>query len=227
MESKGVYRLLIILLSFTLVGAVQGKESIKLSIGQYRILDGEDSYNFTSGSAKYSTSHYRARLTLPYISDYLGESGLGNASIKLSYLTQWQNTFIDLNYRQKLATADERLTIPVRDTGMSIELSRYISGGIGFFELGYTWRNEAKSSESTRNDSLYYALGGLIPLSDDLLVGLTLDHKPTALSRLDRSAGLITQYKVSHRSRLGFNVTKGLTDTSPDWLAGLVWSHKY
>jgi hypothetical protein len=222
-----VYRLSIILLSITLVGAVHGKESIKLSIGQYRILDDADSYNFTSVSAKYSTSHYRARLTLPYISEYLGESGLGNASIKLSYLTQWQKTFIDFNYRQKLATADERLTVPVRDTGMSIELSRYISGGIGFFELGYTWRNEVQSSESTRNDSLYYALGGLLPLSDDLLVGLTLDHKPTALGRLDRSAGLITQYKVSHRSRLGFNVTKGLTTTSPDWLVGLVLSHKY
>ena len=222
-----MYRLLIILLSFTLVGTVHGKEAMKLSIGQYRIADGEDSYNFTSLSAKYSTSQYRARLTLPYISNYLGESGLGNAAIKLSYLTQWQNTFIDFNYRQKLATADERLTVPTFDTAMSVEMSQYISRGIGFFELGYTWRNELQSRDSTRNDSLYYALGGLLPLSDDLLVGLTLDHKPTALGRLDRSVGLITQFKVSLKSRLGFNVIKGLTTTSSDWLIGLVWSHKY
>lgn len=207
--------------------AVNVQAGGKLSVSQYRILDGTDSYGYTSVSSKYSTDSYRAKLNLPYISGYRGNSGLGNASIKLTYLSQWQNTFIDFNYRQKLATADKRLTVPARDTSTSIELSRYLLNGIVFAELGYTWRNVAQANLAKRKDGFYYSLGGIYPLIPKINVGIVLDHKPTALGQLDQSATLIAQYKMNQKQRLSMSFGAGLSSASPDYLLGLAWSTKF
>lgn len=207
--------------------AVNVQAGSKLSIGQYRILEEGDSYGYTPVSSKYSTNRYRAKLTMPYISGYRGSSGLGNASIKLSYLSQWQSTFIDFNYRQKLATADKRLTVPARDTSTSIELSRYLLNGIIFAELGYTWRNVAQAKLAKRKDGFYYSFGGIYPLIPKINVGIVLDHKPTALGRLDQSATLIAQYKMNQKQRLSMSFGVGLSSASPDYLLGLAWSTKF
>lgn len=220
-------RFIFLVITMAVAAASQAQQNIKLSVAQYRIADDSQSYNYTPVSIKYSTNQYQARVMLPYIRGYKTRSGLGNASIKLSYLTQWKKTFIDFNYKQKLATADDRLTVPVRDNGVSIELSRYLLGGIGFIELGHTWRNNAHSRLAERNDSFYYALGGMYPIKKGLSLGLLIDHKPTALGQLDRSLTTLGQYKLNSHQRLGFSISKGLTATSPKWLVGLVWSYKY
>jgi len=222
-----VYRLIGLLISFALLNAAHAQQGLKLSVGEYRIFDDADSYGFTSVSSKYSGQGYQASLNLPYISGYRGKSGLGNIAVKLAYLTQWRKTYIDLNYRQKLATADDQLTVPAWDTGMSIELARYIAGGIGFMELGYSWRNKAQSSQSERKNSLFYAVGGIYPLMKQLSVGMILDHKPTALGKLNRNVTAIAQYKLNQKHRIGVNGSKGLTRTSPNWVLGLVWSQVF
>ena len=177
--------LLLLISSGCLILPVQAKESIKISAGQYRIFDEEDSHRFTPIGLKYSTDSYKARIVLPFIEGYRGESGLGNVVIELSYLTQWKSLFVDLNVRQKLATADEKLTLPVSDRGGSIELSHYLYGGIVFAELGHIWRSTAPSTYKNRDDSYYYALGGMYPLQKTLYSGLVFDHRITALGRLD------------------------------------------
>lgn len=212
-----------------MVGACHGKESLKLSVGQYRILDGNDSYGFTPIAIKYSTESYQARLSLPYINGFKGQSGVGNASLKLSYLSQWHDTYIDLNLRQKLGTADDRLTVPVSDTGMSIVLSRYILKGVGFVEVGHTWRHTEFSNLSNsakRSDSVYYALGAMYPVRKDVSTGIILDHKPSALGQLDQSATLVFQYKLNKEHRFTMSLAKGLATTSSNYTAGLVWSYK-
>jgi hypothetical protein len=206
---------------------VQAKESIKLSVGQYRIFDGDDSHGFTPIGIKYSTDSYKARIVLPYIEDYRGQSGIGNAVIKLTYLTQWKSVYIDVNLRQKLATADEKLTLPVSDRGGSIELSHYLYGGIVFAELGHIWRSSAPSSYQERDDSFYYSLGGMYLLQKKLYSGLVFDHRITALGRLDHIATGFLQYKWSADTRIGASLGKGLKEISPDWIAGLTWSSKY
>ena len=219
--------LFILISSGCLILPVQAKESIKLSAGQYRIFDGEDSHGLTSIGLKYSTASYKARIVLPYIEGYRGESGIGNMVIKLSYLTQWKSVFIDFNVRQKLATADEKLTLPVSDRGGSIELSHYLYGGIVFAELGHIWRSSAPSTGSDRDDSFYYALGGMYPLQKKLYSGLVFDHRITALGRLDHIVTSFVQYKWSADTRIGASLGKGLKEISPDWIAGLTWSSKY
>lgn len=207
--------------------ALQNKESIKIGVGHYRILDEADSHSFTPISIKYSTSRYKAKLVLPYINGYRRESGTGNAVIKLSYLTRWNDVFIDLNLRQKLATANKKLTLPVSDRGGSIGLSRYISKGVIFAELGHVWRSSEASSNKSRDNSFYYALGGLYPLQKGLNSGIVFDHRVTALGRLDHIATGFIQYKWDEHSRIGASLGKGLKEVSPSWIAGLTWSYKY
>ena len=223
-----VARFLFILISSgCLILPVHAKDSFKLSAGQYRIFDGAGSHSFTPIGIKYSTGHYRAKIVLPYIEGYLGESGLGNIAIKLSYLTQWKSVFIDLNVRQKLATADEKLTLPVSDRGGSIELSHYLYQGIVFAELGHTWRSSAPSTYKERDDGFYYALGGMYPLQKTLYSGVVFDHKVTALGGLDRIVTGFVQYKWSTDVRVGASLGKGLKQISPNWITGLTWSAKY
>lgn len=204
-----------------------GIASDKLSVGQYRILDGKDSYGYSSMSFKRSSQLYRAKLNLPYISGYRGHEGLANASIKLSYLSTWEKTFVDLNYRQKLATANKELTVPVRDAGFSIGLSRYLFGGVGFAELGYTWRNTAQAKHSKRKNSFYYSLGGLYSVLPKLSAGLVVDHKPTALGRNDRSITMFTQSKLTKNQRLTLSMAAGLSSASPESILGLAWANKF
>ncbi|GEM_PF-2319655 len=221
-------RLLIgLLISCALLNTAHAQQSLKLSLGEYRILDGADSYGFTSINSKYSSQNYQASLSLPYISGYRGESGVGNVAVKLAYLTQWRKNYIDLNYRQKLATADDQLTVPAWDTGMSIELARYLVGGVGFMELGYNWRHKAQGSQAERKNSLFYALGGSYPLMKYLSAGMILDHKPTALGQLNRNITGFAQYKLNQTHRIGVNAFKGLTQASPNWTLGLVWTQKF
>lgn len=223
-KSEILSRMMILCSYFIVVNVEAGGQ---LSVSQYRILNGTDSYGYTSVSRKYSTNSYRAKLNLPYISGYRGNSGLGNASIQFTYLSQWQNTFIDFNYRQKLATAEKRLTVPARDTSTSIELSRYFLNGIVFAELGYTWRNVAQANLAKRKDGFYYSLGGIYPLIPKINIGILLDHKPTALGRLDQSATVIAQYKMNQKQRFSMSFAAGLTSASPDYLLGLAWSNKF
>lgn len=219
--------LCILISSGCLILPVQAKEGFKLSAAQYRIIDGEDSHGLTPIGFKYSTNSYKAGVVLPYIEGYRGQSGIGNVVIKLSYLTQWKSMFVDVNFRQKLATANEKLTLPISDRGGSLELSHYLYGGIVFTELGHIWRSSAPSNYKERNDSFYYSLGGLYPLQKKLYSGLVFDHRITALGRSDHIVTGFLQYKWSVGTRIGVNLGKGLEEISPDWIAGLTWSSKY
>ena len=237
-------RLVTFLLSICLLSMpLQAKESLKLSLGQYRIADSAGSYWYTPVSLYYSSGTYKAKLSLPYISGFNGRDGMGNASVKFSYLNQWKKLYLDFHIKQKLATADSNLTLPVKDTGASIELSGYLLGGVAFIELGHWWRenyqydNEQKVDNSVnkgpvalvrqREDSFYYVLGGIYPIKKDWVSGLLLDYKPTALGNLDRMVSVLLQRKLSARHKITAILGKGLSETSPDWVSGLVWKITY
>ena len=220
---------------------LQAKESFKLSLGQYRIADSGGSYWYTPVGLYYSTRTYKAKLSLPYISGFNGRDGMGNASVKFSYLNQWKKLYLDLHLKQKLATANSDLTLPVKDTGASIELSGYLLGGVAFMELGYWWREDyqydsgqqddsSDTQESLvrqREDSFYYVLGGVYPIKKGWVGGLLLDYKPTALGNLDRTASVLLQHKLSARHKVTATLGKGLSETSLDWVSGLVWKITY
>jgi len=240
-----------------MVSPLQAKESVKMSLGQYRIADSSGSYWYTPVSATYKNSQYKARLSVPYISDYQGQSGLGNATVKLSYLSQWNSLYIDFHIKQKIDTADSDLTLPVKDRAASVEVSGYVLGGVAFIELGHWWRENYTVSQTAvnqetgaqsiipekqdrlvqrdgqttqtveRENSFYYVLGAVYPIKKGWIAGFVLDYKPTALGGLDRAASTLLQYKINSKQKLSVTLGKGLSSSSPDWISGLNWSFKY
>ena len=230
-----------IIMAWPLALPVQAKETIKMSLGQYRIADSLGSYWYTPVSASYKNKQYKARLSLPYISDYQGRSGLGNMTAKFTYLTQWKSLYIDIHAKQKWDTAKSSLTLPVKDRAASVEVSGYAFGGVAFIELGHWWRKNyatdqesdeeesegEKAQVSERENSFYYVLGAVYPIKKGWISGLVLDYKPTALGKLDRMVSALLQYKISVKQKVSGTVGKGLSSSSPDWITGLNWSVKY
>ena len=220
---------------FTLIGIYllampgQAVQALKLSLGQYRVVADERSYWFTSVAAQGGYGHYKAKLTLPYLQADGGSQGLGNGVLKLSYEHSWSNVYLDFHLQRKLASARSRVTLPVNDTSLSVEMSGFLWGGVGFVEMGYWWRER---TEFKRLNSVYYSVGGVMGLTGlgfnrGWLVGCVADHKPSSLGKLDRVVSALVQRKLNARHKLTASVGRGISRHSPHWISGLVWQLKY
>ena len=208
---------------------VQAAQSMKLSLGQYRVVAEQQSYWYTPISAHVAGGRYKAKLTLPFVKPDAGPNGLGNAVLKLTYQDQWSDLYVDVHLKRKLANANSKVTLPVNDTSLSVEFSRFILGGVGFVELGYWWR---KRTYLNRVDSLHYSIGGVLSLSKlgfnkGWIAGLVVDHKPTSLGNLDRVASGLLQRKINARHKITASLGKGISRHSPHWISGLLWQVKY
>ncbi len=202
---------------------------VKLSMGQYRVVAADNSYWYTPLSAYYSVSGYKAKITLPLVSLDNGPSGVGNGVLKLSKLNQWQGLYVDVHLKKKLNNANENVTLAVADTSLSLEVSGFVLGGLGFVELGHWWRD--KVGQSQRENSFYYSLGGVMSLkkigfSKGWIGGVVVDHKPTSLGDLDRVGSVLLQRKLSARHKITGSIGKGISHNSPDWISGLMWQVK-
>ncbi len=205
----------------------------KLSLGQYRVVAADNSYWYTPVSAYYATSAYKAKLTLPFVNRDNADSGVGNGVLKLSKLNKWQGYYVDVHLKQKLNNANDKVTLPVADTSLSLEVSGFVLGGLGFIELGHWWRDSANQSvQFKRENSFYYSLGGIVSLtkfgfSKGWIGGLVVDHKPTSLGALDRVASALLQRKLNARHKITASIGKGISHSSPDWISGFMWQIKY
>jgi len=208
---------------------VQAAQALKLSLGQYRVVANERSYWYTPVSAHLANGSYKAKLTLPFVKPDAGPSGIGNGVLKFTYQDQWSDLYLDFHLKRKLANANSKVTLPVNDTSLSMEVSGILWGGVGFVELGYWWR---KRTQYNRVDSFHYSVGGVMSLrklgfDKGWIAGLVVDHKPTSLGNLDRVASALLQRKINARHKLTASVGKGISRHSPDWISGLLWQVKY
>lgn len=214
---------LLALCAFTDAWADKNNSALKVSMSQYRVEgSAQESYWLQSVSGQYQYSNYKIRLSQPYIQSQ-DDKGIGNGLLKLSKLGGVGDTYVDVHLKRKLANANQSVTLPISDTGASIELSRMISGVLGFVEVGYWWRER---TEYNRKNNWFYSLGLVSRVSSSLLSGVYLDQKPTAYGEMDRSLSSFLQIKVDRQHKLSLTLGKGLEDDSPAWLAGLQWSFK-
>lgn len=197
----------------------------KWTLGYFRVSDEQGrSYWYSNLSAQYRVQSFKLKASLPHIQRENGDSGIGNGLLKLSWMNQWQQVFVDFHLRQRLATAAKRVTLPVHDQGLSLELSGRIGRGIWFTEVGYWWREKTRFD---RKNTGSLALGGIIALSRSWIIGSVIDHKPSALGQIDQTFSALTQYRWTQRQKTMLYVGKGLTADSPDWITGLQWQYRY
>lgn len=213
------------LLCLTANTSAQGQDiKAGLSLGQYRVQDGyASSYWMQHVSGYMKTKTLKAKVSMPYLQQDNGDSGTGNGLLKLSWLNQWQNLYVDLHVRQRLATANKAVTLPVHDRGASLEVSRFFGRTIGFAELGHWWR---EATQYDRQNTYFSSLGAIHIISKRWMAGGIFDHRPTAYGEIDRTLSAIVQLRLDGQNKVSLSTGRGLEADSPDWTIGLQWQYK-
>lgn len=154
-------------------------------------------------------------------------SGIGDLRLAATYALPLQGAWgIDLTANVKVATADEDkgLGTGANDYGAAVDVYRSVGsattlfGGVGYTELG--------DSDFIEVDSVINGNLGVSHKLGDNSVGLMYDYRqPTSDTADDRSevTGFYT-FPTSDASKMQLYATKGLSDGSPDWGAGLSFS---
>jgi hypothetical protein len=151
-------------------------------------------------------------------------SGIGDLRLAATYAIPLQGRWgVDLTGNVKVATADEDkgLGTGENDYGAAVDVYRSVGAATTLFGgVGYTVLGE---SEYIEVDSVYNANVGLSHKLGASSVGAMYDYRqPTSEDADDRSevTGFYS-FPTSDTGKLQLYATKGLTDGSPDWGAGV------
>lgn len=154
-------------------------------------------------------------------------SGVGDLRLAATYSIPMESKWgVDLTGNVKIATADEDkgLGTGANDYGAAVDVYRSVGeattlfGGVGYTVLG--------DSDFIEVDSVINGNLGVSQKLGDSSIGVMYDYRqPTSEAADDRSevTGFYS-FPTSDTSKMQVYATKGLTDGSPDWGAGLSFS---
>ena len=154
-------------------------------------------------------------------------SGIGDLRLSATYAIPMQGAWgVDLTANVKVATADEDkgLGTGANDYGAVVDVYRSVGnattvfGGVGYTVLG--------DSDYIEVDSVINGNVGVSHKLGDDSIGVMYDYRqPTSDDADDRSevTGFYS-FPTSDTSKMQLYATKGLTDGSPEWGAGLSFS---
>jgi hypothetical protein len=151
-------------------------------------------------------------------------SGLGDLRLSATYSIPTSNGLgIDLTGNAKIATADEDkgLGTGANDYGVAVDLYRDFSGTTLFGGVGYTWLGE---SDYIDVDAVANAnVGFSRKVGDAASVGLVYDWREAATDTAEQRSELTGFYAfpAGGANKMQVYATKGLSDGSPDWGAGV------
>lgn len=150
-------------------------------------------------------------------------SGLGDLRLSATYAVPMQGNWgVDLTGNVKVATADEDkgLGTGANDYGVAIDVFRSLGDTTAFGGLGYTRLGD---SDFIDVDSVIGGNLGVSHRAGEGSIGLMYDYRQPVSEDADDRSEVTGFYSVptSERSKLQVYATKGLTDGSPDWGAGV------
>lgn len=151
-------------------------------------------------------------------------SGLGDLRLAATYTVPTGNALgLDLTANAKIATADEDkgLGTGANDYGVAVDLYRDFSGTTLFGGVGYTWLGE---SDYIDVDSVANANVGVSrKIRDAASVGVVYDWREAATVATGERSELTGFYAfpAGGKNRMQVYATKGFSDGSPDWGAGV------
>ena len=150
-------------------------------------------------------------------------SGVGDLRLSATYAVPMQGNWgVDLTGNVKVATADEDkgLGTGANDYGVAVDVVRGFGNTTAFGGVGYTWLGD---SDFIDVDSV---ISGNLGVSQKVGVGslgLMYDYRqPASDTSDDRSevTGFYT-FPTTDTTKMQVYATKGLSNGSPDWGAGL------
>lgn len=154
-------------------------------------------------------------------------TGIGDLRLSATYsLPTTSGLGVDFTANAKVATADEDkgLGTGANDYGVAVDLYRDFSGTTLFGGVGYTWLGE---SDYIDVDAVANAnVGASWKVADASSVGLVYDWREAATVTTEARSELTGFYAfpAGERSRLQVYATKGFSDGSPDWGAGVTFT---
>lgn len=130
---------------------------------------------------------------------------------------------LDLTGKIKFPTAnrDKGLGTGKADYSVQADVSKSIGDFTPFFGLGYKWRG--KADDIGLRNSAFGSVGAAYRVARDTELELAFDYrdKASAQSAAARDLTLTVYHRMSDLLRLNGFVSKGFSDASPDWGAGL------
>jgi hypothetical protein len=171
------------------------------------------------------------RLTVPYLEVETGpdttESGLGDVIGAVTVYDVFRSAdgtlALDFTGKVKLGTADETIGLGSGETDYSVQADVYKALRRGGFSTGVGYKLRGDTTTLDLQDVWFGYVGGLYFFSPRTLGELYFDYRQPSLVGNDavREAIAAITRRTSSRWRIHLYVIKGLSDTSPDWGAGL------
>lgn len=153
-------------------------------------------------------------------------SGIGDVTLAAAYSVPTGSALgVDLGIKAKLATADEDegLGTGANDYGVSVDLYRDFDGTVVFGGVAHTWLG---SSTYIDVDSVQGGNVGVSRQAGRGKLGMMYEHRTATANGLDDRREAVGFYSLPTPSggRFQLYASRGLSDGSPDWGAGIAIS---
>ena len=160
------------------------------------------------------------------------ESGIGDLTVGAYYalISNPEGYNLDIGGKAKLATADKKKTLITsgeNDYSVQLDVYRSLAPVALFATLGYTVKGEPAGVRYT--NPLYTSLGASLSLTSGNTVGAAWDYRQKVTRSGDPVSELSAFFsmKLDSANKVQFYLVKGLSDGSPDFGGGTVFSHRY
>lgn len=160
------------------------------------------------------------------------ESGLGDivasATIRDVWTSQDRNLVLDLTGRAKLPTADEDKGLGTGETDFTLQADayRFLDRVTLLGSLGYVLRGDP--DDYSLDDGIIAMLGATSKGSQGLRTGVFLEYRQAGYATNDDRLEVLGSLGWSiDQWRMGAYLLAGLSDSAPDWGAGLTIGVRY
>jgi len=205
-------------------------------------------------TGKYDTRRLSFRLTVPFLSvrapegtytegpdgqpiigegPRVTESGIGDVLASLTvydvFVSGTGDVALDLTGKVKLGTADvdKGLGTGEPDFTLQADLYRFFDRFTAIGTLGYTMRGDPDAVDL--ENALFVSIGGTYAVASNTRLGLFYDFRETSLPGSDdiQELSATLSQRMSEDWRVSGYLIAGLSDSSPDWGAGMSVSHAF
>jgi hypothetical protein len=135
------------------------------------------------------------------------------------------DAYVEVSARARLPTGDEErgLGVGAVDYGLVTEVG--VSGDDGgvYVSAGYRFLGERDEGLPEREDGMQAGVGAWLPVGNRMRVGAFGNWREASVEGNDdpANAGAYISYRMGERLRVTFTASGGLSDASPDYMAGI------
>ncbi len=155
------------------------------------------------------------------------ERGLGDTNISIERAFRRiadTSAYVEVSARARLPSGDEDrgLGVGTVDYGLVTEVGVSSDAGGAYVTAGYRFLGQ-RDNGPDRQDGIQAGLGAWLPAGSRVRVGAFGNWREASVDGNDdpSTAGAYVSYRMSERMRVTFTASGGLSDASPDYMAGV------